>query len=160
MVYRIRYTGIFSMSGITKPTPTFSACFGAAFLSLHPTQYADVLQKRMAASGARAYLVNTGWNGKGERISLKNTRAIIDAILSGALDEGETHRLPIFNLAMPQHIAGIDDAILDPRSSYDDIAIWQERATDLAGLFVDNFTKFTDTEAGKALLAAGPQLDR
>ena len=146
--------------GITKPTPTFSACFGAAFLSLHPTQYADVLQQRMAASGARAYLVNTGWNGKGERISLKNTRAIIDAILSGALDEGETHRLPIFNLAMPRHIAGIDDAILDPRSSYDDIAIWQDRATDLAGLFVDNFTKFTDTEAGKALLTAGPQLDR
>ncbi|MGC6529712.1 MAG: phosphoenolpyruvate carboxykinase (ATP), partial [Candidatus Puniceispirillaceae bacterium] len=144
--------------GITKPTPTFSACFGAAFLSLHPTHYADVLQKRMTASGARAYLVNTGWNGKGERISLKNTRAIIQAILSGALDDVATHDLPIFNLSMPQHIAGIDDAILDPRTSYDEASLWQERATDLASLFVENFAKFTDTDAGKALLSAGPQI--
>ena len=144
--------------GITKPTPTFSACFGAAFLSLHPTQYADVLKARMDGAGARAYLVNTGWNGKGERISLKNTRAIINAILSGELDNAPTERLPIFNLAMPTGIAGLDSAILDPRNSYDDTAIWQERAQDLAGLFVENFTKFTDTEAGRALVAAGPQL--
>ena len=144
--------------GITKPTPTFSACFGAAFLSLHPTQYADVLKARMDGAGARAYLVNTGWNGKGERISLKDTRAIINAILSGALDDASTARLPIFNLSMPTGIAGIDSAILDPRNSYDDTAIWQERAQDLAGLFVENFTKFTDTDAGRALVAAGPQL--
>ena len=112
----------------------------------------------MDGAGARAYLVNTGWNGKGERISLKNTRAIINAILSGELDDASTARLPIFNLAMPTGIAGLDSAILDPRNSYDDTAIWQERAQDLAGLFVENFAKFTDTEAGRALVAAGPQL--
>lgn len=145
--------------GITKPTPTFSACFGAAFLSLHPTIYADVLNKRMTQSGARAYLVNTGWNGKGERISLQNTRAIIQAILSGALDDEDTQRLPIFNLAMPKNIAGVDSAILDPRSSYNDESLWQERATDLADLFIKNFEKFTDKDAGKALLASGPQLE-
>lgn len=79
--------------GVTEPTPTFSACFGAAFLSLHPTQYAEVLVKRMQAAGAQAYLVNTGWNGTGKRISIKDTRAIIDAILNGSLDNAETFTL-------------------------------------------------------------------
>ncbi|MGC6411383.1 MAG: phosphoenolpyruvate carboxykinase (ATP) [Candidatus Puniceispirillaceae bacterium] len=143
--------------GITSPTPTFSACFGAAFLSLHPTQYAEVLKARMTASGARAYLVNTGWNGHGARISLANTRAIIDAILSGELDGAPTHTLPLFNLKMPTAISGIDAAILDPRSSYENQDDWQERAQDLAGLFIDNFAKFTDMPAGKALVSAGPQ---
>ncbi len=144
--------------GITEPTPTFSACFGAAFLSLHPTQYAEVLKKRMDASGARAYLVNTGWNGQGERISLANTRAIIDAILNGELDDAKTHSLPIFNLNMPTKIKAVPSQILDPRASYDDVIYWHERAHNLAELFVKNFEKFTDTQAGKDLLKSGPQL--
>ena len=144
--------------GVTEPTPTFSACFGAAFLSLHPTTYAAVLKTRMEAAGARAYLVNTGWNGRGERVSLANTRAIIDAILAGELDEAPTTDLPLFNLSMPTAINGIDAAILDPRNSYDNNSDWTAKATDLAQLFTSNFAKFTDNDAGKALVAAGPQL--
>ena len=144
--------------GITTPTPTFSACFGAAFLSLHPTTYANVLKDRMETAGARAYLVNTGWNGNGERISLANTRAIIDAILNGELDNTPTQKLPIFNLDMPTNIGGIDADILDPRSSYADLSKWEEKARDLAGLFIDNFEKFTDTAAGQKLIGSGPHL--
>lgn len=144
--------------GITKPTPTFSACFGAAFLSLHPTTYARVLKDRMEAAGARAYLVNTGWNGNGERISLSNTRAIINAILDGELDDTPTRQLPIFNLNMPTSVAGIDADILDPRTSYASQSEWEAKARDLAGLFVSNFEKFTDTAAGQQLVGAGPQL--
>ena len=142
--------------GLTESTPTFSACFGAAFLSLHPTVYAEVLNKRMIDAGAQAYLINTGWNGKSERISLKDTRTIISAVLDGDLDGQSTTTLPVFNLAMPQHIAGVDTAILDPRNSYDDVGQWQEKANSLAELFTRNFEKFTNTPAGKALLAAGP----
>lgn len=145
--------------GITEPTPTFSACFGAAFLSLHPTQYAEVLAKRMAASGAEAYLVNTGWNGTGKRISIKATRAIIDAILDGSIENAEFVQLPYFNLAMPKALAGVEDSsILDPRNTYDDVAEWDAKAQDLAGRFIENFEKFTDNAEGKALVAAGPQL--
>ncbi len=144
--------------GVTEPTPTFSSCFGQAFLSLHPTKYAQELVKRMEASGASAYLVNTGWNGKGERISLPATRKIIDDIMSGEVDNSEAVMLPYFNLAMPSNIDGIDSAILDPRNSYDDPAQWEEQAKKLATLFVNNFEKFTDSEHGKALVAAGPQL--
>ncbi len=144
--------------GVTEPTPTFSACFGAAFLSLHPTSYAEVLKARMMAAGARAYLVNTGWNGRGERISLANTRAIIDAILSGALDSAETTGLPIFNLKMPLSVPNVNDSILDPRNSYETADRWEENARELAGLFTANFEKFTDTDAGQALVACGPQL--
>ncbi len=144
--------------GITEPTPTFSSCFGAAFLSLHPTQYAKVLQARMAAVGAEAYLVNTGWNGTGKRISIKATRAIIDAILDGSIDNTETTVLPLFNLAIPTKIEGVDDNILDPRKTYDDANQWQTKAIDLANRFVNNFDKFTDTDNGKSLVAAGPQL--
>ncbi|CAG9298388.1 phosphoenolpyruvate carboxykinase (ATP) [Celerinatantimonas diazotrophica] len=145
--------------GIDKPTPTFSACFGAAFLTLHPTQYAEVLVKRMKASGATAYLVNTGWNGTGKRISIADTRAIIDAILAGELDDAETQTLPIFELAIPTHLNGVDANILDPRCTYDDPAQWQEKASDLAKLFVDNFHQYTDEQAGKDLVKAGPKLD-
>ena len=145
--------------GITQPTPTFSACFGSAFLSLHPTIYADVLNKRLIDSGARTYLVNTGWNGKGERISLRNTRLIIQAILSGALDDEDTTNLPIFNLSMPNKITGIDDAILDPRSSFNNEAQWRTQANELAALFIQNFDKFTDRDLGKALQSAGPKLE-
>ena len=144
--------------GITEPTPTFSACFGAAFLTLHPTQYADVLVKRMQASGAQAYLVNTGWNGTGKRISIKNTRAIIDAILDGSLDEASTERLPIFNLAIPLELAGVDSNILDPRKTYSSPELWQDKAAQLARLFIENFDKYTDTPAGAALVKVGPEI--
>lgn len=145
--------------GITEPTPTFSSCFGAAFLSLHPTQYAEVLGKRMAASGAEAYLVNTGWNGTGKRISIKATRAIIDAILDGSIENAEFVQLPYFNLAMPTALQGVDDvSMLDPRNTYANAADWDVKAKDLAKRFVDNFAKFTDNAEGKALVAAGPQL--
>lgn len=142
--------------GITEPTPTFSSCFGAAFLSLHPTKYAEVLKKRMQDSGAQAYLVNTGWNGTGERISIKATRAIIDAILDGSIDEAPTADIPIFNLTVPSQLAGVDPRILDPRGTYVDTQAWTAKASNLAGLFIDNFTKFTDTENGAELVAAGP----
>ncbi|MFU8785096.1 phosphoenolpyruvate carboxykinase (ATP), partial [Aliidiomarina sp.] len=141
------------------PTPTFSACFGAAFLSLHPTKYAEVLAKRMADAGAEAYLVNTGWNGTGKRISIKATRAIIDAILDGSIEHAEVIELPYFNLAVPQALPGVEDSsILDPRNTYADPAEWDKKAQDLATRFVKNFAKFTDNEEGKALVAAGPQL--
>ena len=144
--------------GVTQPTPTFSACFGAAFLTLHPTQYSDVLVKRMIAAGAQAYLVNTGWNGSGKRLSLKDTRAIINAILAGELDDAATEMLPVFNLAIPKNLAQLDSAILDPRRSWPDVAAWHNAAQDLAQRFITNFEKYTDNDAGKALMQAGPQL--
>ena len=144
--------------GITEPTPTFSSCFGAAFLSLHPTQYAEVLRQRMQAAGAEAYLVNTGWNGTGKRISIKATRAIIDAILDGSIDHADTEILPMFNLAIPKHVEGVEDRILDPRQTYQQASEWQGKAENLAGRFVNNFEKFTDTANGQSLVAAGPIL--
>ena len=144
--------------GITEPTPTFSACFGAAFLSLHPTKYGEELVKRMQASGATAYLVNTGWNGTGKRISIKDTRGIIDAILDGSIDKAETKQIPIFDFKVPTALPGVDPAILDPRDTYADAAEWNTKAEDLAGRFIKNFAKFTTNEEGKALVAAGPQL--
>ncbi|MGE9552468.1 phosphoenolpyruvate carboxykinase (ATP) [Erwinia amylovora] len=144
--------------GVTQPTPTFSACFGAAFLTLHPTQYAEVLVKRMEAAGAEAYLVNTGWNGSGKRISIRDTRAIINAILSGDIASAETVTLPIFNLAMPTSLPGVDNHILDPRNTYADEAEWDNKARDLAEQFIANFDKYTDTPAGEALIPAGPSL--
>ncbi|MFP4863666.1 phosphoenolpyruvate carboxykinase (ATP) [Providencia rettgeri] len=134
--------------GVTEPTPTFSACFGAAFLSLHPTQYAEVLVKRMEAAGAKAYLVNTGWNGTGKRISIKDTRAIIDAILSGDIEKADMIKLPVFDLEVPTALPGVDTNILDPRNTYADKAQWDEKAQDLAERFVNNFDKYTDTPAG------------
>ncbi|EMI5492833.1 phosphoenolpyruvate carboxykinase (ATP) [Providencia stuartii] len=144
--------------GVTEPTPTFSACFGAAFLSLHPTQYAEVLVKRMEAAGAKAYLVNTGWNGTGKRISIKDTRAIIDSILSGDIEKADTIELPIFDLEVPTALPGVDTNILDPRNTYADKSQWDEKAKDLAERFVKNFDKYTDTPAGEALVKAGPKL--
>lgn len=145
--------------GITEPTPTFSACFGNAFLTLHPTKYAEVLVKRMEAAGAEAYLVNTGWNGSGKRISIKDTRAIIDAILDGSIEEAETKVIPIFNLEVPVKLHDVDPDILDPRDTYVDPLQWQSKAEDLAKRFIDNFAKYTDTPEGEALVKAGPQLD-
>ena len=144
--------------GITEPTPTFSACFGAAFLSLHPTKYGEELVKKMEANGATAYLVNTGWNGTGKRISIKDTRGIIDAILDGSIDTAPTKTIPHFDFVVPTELPGVDPAILDPRDTYADAAQWEEKAVDLAGRFIKNFTKYTGNEAGKALVAAGPKL--
>ena len=144
--------------GITEPTPTFSACFGQAFLELHPTKYAEELVKRMEQSGAKAYLVNTGWNGTGKRISIKDTRGIIDAILNGAIKNAPTKTIPYFNFEVPTELEGVATEILDPRDTYADPAVWDEKARDLAGRFQKNFVKYTTNEAGKALVAAGPQL--
>ncbi|MDY5077913.1 MAG: phosphoenolpyruvate carboxykinase (ATP), partial [Bacteroidaceae bacterium] len=144
--------------GITEPTPTFSACFGQAFLELHPTKYAQELVKKMNMSGAKAYLVNTGWNGTGKRISIRDTRGIIDAILSGAINEAPTKTIPMFNFQVPTELPGVDTKILDPRDTYADAAQWNEKAKDLAARFIKNFGKYTNNEAGKALVAAGPQL--
>ena len=144
--------------GITEPTPTFSACFGAAFLSLHPTKYGQELVKRMESVGAKAYLVNTGWNGTGKRISIKDTRGIINAILDGSIDKAPTKKIPYFNLEVPTELPGVATNILDPRDTYACACQWDEKAKDLASRFIKNFTKFTTNEEGKALVAAGPQL--
>ncbi len=144
--------------GITEPTPTFSACFGQAFLELHPTKYAEELVKRMEANGSKAYLVNTGWNGTGKRISIKDTRGIIDAILDGSIEKADTKTIPYFNFEVPTELPGVNTNILDPRNTYADAAEWEVKAKDLAGRFVKNFAKYTTNEAGKALVEAGPQL--
>ena len=144
--------------GITEPTPTFSACFGAAFLSLHPTKYGEELVKKMQASGAKAYLVNTGWNGTGKRISIRDTRGIIDAILDGSIDKAPTKKMPFFDFVVPTALPGVDSKILDPRDTYACASQWDEKAKDLAARFIKNFEKFTGNDAGKALVAFGPKL--
>ncbi len=144
--------------GITEPTPTFSACFGQAFLELHPTKYGEELVKRMEANGAKAYLVNTGWNGTGKRITIKDTRGIIDAILNGDIRKAPTKKIPYFNLEVPTELPGVDTNILDPRDTYASASEWEEKAKDLAGRFIKNFAKYEGNEAGKALVSAGPQL--
>ena len=144
--------------GITEPTPTFSACFGQAFLELHPTKYAQELVKKMNMSGAKAYLVNTGWNGTGKRISIPDTRGIIDAILDGSILKAETKKIPMFDFEVPTSLPNVNPAILDPRDTYECACQWEEKAKDLAARFIKNFSKYTTNEAGKALVAAGPQL--
>jgi len=144
--------------GITEPTPTFSACFGQAFLELHPTKYAEELVKRMEMSGAKAYLVNTGWNGTGKRISIKDTRGIIDGILSGAINSAPTKKIPYFNFEIPTELEGVDSGILDPRDTYADVSVWEDKAKDLASRFINNFKKYEGNEAGKALVSAGPKI--
>jgi phosphoenolpyruvate carboxykinase (ATP) len=145
--------------GITEPTPTFSACFGQAFLELHPTKYGEELVKKMEANGAKAYLVNTGWNGTGKRITIKDTRGIIDAILSGDILKAPTKKIPMFDLEVPTELPGVDSKILDPRDTYADASEWETKAKDLAGRFVKNFVKYTGNDAGKALVAAGPHIE-
>ncbi|MBR6882298.1 MAG: phosphoenolpyruvate carboxykinase (ATP), partial [Bacteroidales bacterium] len=144
--------------GITEPTPTFSACFGQAFLELHPTKYAEELVKKMEKSHAKAYLVNTGWNGTGKRISIRDTRGIIDAILNGNIDKAPTKMIPYFNFEVPTKLEGVDTGILDPRDTYENPAVWEEKAKDLAGRFIKNFKKYESNRAGKALVKAGPKL--
>ena len=145
--------------GITEPTPTFSACFGQAFLELHPTKYGEELVKKMEANGAKAYLVNTGWNGTGKRITIKDTRGIIDAILDGSILNAETKTIPMFNLEVPTSLPGVNPAILDPRDTYADVTEWERKAQDLAARFEKNFVKYTGNDAGKALVAAGPKAE-
>ena len=144
--------------GITEPTPTFSACFGQAFLELHPTKYGEELVKKMEANGAKAYLVNTGWNGTGKRITIKDTRGIIDAILDGSINKAPTKKIPLFDFEVPTELPGVNPAILDPRDTYADVTEWETKAKDLAGRFIKNFVKYTGNEAGKALVEAGPKL--
>ncbi len=144
--------------GITEPTPTFSACFGQAFLELHPTKYGQELVKKMEANGAKAYLVNTGWNGTGKRISIKDTRGIIDAILGGHIEQAETKTIPVFGFEVPTSLPGVDPKILDPRDTYENVADWEAKAQDLASRFIKNFVKYTGNDAGKALVEAGPKL--
>ena len=144
--------------GITEPTPTFSACFGQAFLELHPTKYAEELVKKMEKSGAKAYLVNTGWNGTGKRISIPDTRGIIDAILDGSILKAQTKKIPYFDFEVPTTLPNVNPAILDPRDTYANASEWEEKAKDLAGRFIKNFKKYEGNEAGKALVAAGPKL--
>ncbi|MBR2992366.1 MAG: phosphoenolpyruvate carboxykinase (ATP), partial [Clostridiales bacterium] len=144
--------------GITEPTPTFSACFGQAFLELHPTKYAEELVKKMEKSGAKAYLVNTGWNGTGKRISIPDTRGIIDAILDGSIKNAPTKKIPYFDFEVPTELPGVSTEILDPRDTYADAAEWEAKAQDLAGRFIKNFKKYETNEAGKALVEAGPKL--
>ncbi len=143
--------------GITEPVPSFSPAFGEAFLTLHPTMYASTLVSKMQEHGAKAYLVNTGWNGTGKRISLKDTRAIIDAIIDGSIDEAETVHIPIMNLTAPKSLAGVSD-ILDPRTTYADVAEWEVKAKKLAGMYVENFKQYCDNDAAIALIPAGPQI--
>ncbi len=143
--------------GITEPTPTFSACFGQAFLELHPTKYAEELVKKMEKNHAKAYLVNTGWNGTGKRISIKDTRGIIDAILNGEVLKAPTKKLPYFDFEVPTSLPGVNPEILDPRDTYKDPAEWDKKAKDLAQRFVKNFVKYEGNAAGKALVAAGPK---
>ena len=144
--------------GITEPTPTFSACFGQAFLELHPTKYAEELVKKMEKNGAKAFLVNTGWNGTGKRITIKDTRGIIDAILNGDILKAPTKKIPMFNFEVPTELPGVDSGILDPRDTYADASVWEEKAKDLAGRFIKNFAKYEGNDAGKALVEAGPKL--
>ena len=144
--------------GVTEPTPTFSACFGKAFLSLHPTKYGEELVKKMEQNHAKAYMVNTGWNGTGKRISIKDTRAIIDAILDGSIEKAETRTVPVFNLVVPTALHNVNSSILDPRDTYEKVSDWDKKATNLASLFIKNFEQYTDNERGKSLVKAGPQL--
>ena len=144
--------------GVTQPEPTFSACFGKAFLSLHPTKYGEELVKKMEEHNATAYMVNTGWNGTGKRISIKDTRAIIDRILDGSIENAETKIIPIYNFVVPTALEGVDTNILDPRNTYGEAKEWEDKAKDLAALFIKNFNLYTNNDAGKALVEAGPQV--
>jgi phosphoenolpyruvate carboxykinase (ATP) len=144
--------------GVTEPTPTFSACFGKAFLTLHPTKYGEELVKKMEQNQAKAYMVNTGWNGTGKRISIKDTRAIIDSILDGSIENANTKIIPVFNLEVPTALHDVNSAILDPRDTYENQSDWNAKATNLATLFVKNFEQYTDNSEGQSLVKAGPQL--
>jgi phosphoenolpyruvate carboxykinase (ATP) len=144
--------------GITEPQMSFSPAFGEAFLTLHPTMYAKTLVGKMKEHGAKAYLVNTGWNGTGKRISLKNTRAIIDAIIDGSIESAETVNIPVLNLVAPKALNGVDTGILDPRETYPSEADWTVKAKQLAAKYIANFEQYCVNDAAFAIKAAGPIL--
>lgn len=144
--------------GITEPEPSFSPAFGEAFLTLHPTMYSKTLIGKMKEHGAKAYLVNTGWNGTGKRISLKDTRAIIDSIIDGSIDNAPKTQVPIMNLEIPTELPNVSTGILDPRDTYENASEWEEKAKDLASRYIKNFEQYCGTEEGKKLVASGPQL--
>ncbi|MFN3756850.1 MAG: phosphoenolpyruvate carboxykinase (ATP) [Flavobacterium sp.] len=145
--------------GITQPEPSFSPAFGEAFLTLHPTMYSKTLIGKMKEHGAKAYLVNTGWNGTGKRMSLKETRAIIDAILNGELENTDTKHIPYLNLNVPVKVSNVTTEILDPRNTYAEVKEWEDKAKDLAGRYIKYFEQFTNTQDGARLVKAGPQLE-
>lgn len=146
--------------GVKEPSATFSSCYGAAFLSVHPTKYAEILGDKMVSHETRAYIVNTGWvggaYGVGKRMDLPQTRRIIDAILDGTIENAEFETMPIFNLDVPKALHDVDTGIMNPRDSWSDKDAYDAQARRLAQMFVDNFKKFTNTPAGKALESAGP----
>jgi len=144
--------------GITEPEPSFSPAFGEAFLTLHPTMYSKTLIGKMKEHGAKAYLVNTGWNGTGKRISLKDTRAIIDAIIDGSIENAPKTRIPIMNLEVPTSLPNVSEGILDPRDTYSNVEEWEEKAKDLAAKYIKNFEQYCNSEEAKKLVASGPQL--
>ena len=148
--------------GVTEPQPTFSSCFGQAFLMLHPTVYSRELVKKMLEHNSTAYLVNTGWiggaYGVGRRIDLPSTRAIINAILDGSIENAEFEVMPIFNLQVPKSLAGVDSKMLNPRNSWSSPEAWEAAASSLAQKFIKNFENFADNDAGRKLIAAGPVL--
>jgi phosphoenolpyruvate carboxykinase (ATP) len=148
--------------GVTTPQPTFSACFGAAFLLLHPTCYAKEMVRKVEKHGTKAYLVNTGWiggpYGTGKRIDLPSTRSIIDSILDGSIDEQEFEVIPVFNMSIPKKVQGVESKFLNPRNSWPVASDWDKAARELAEKFIANFGKYTDTHHGKALVSAGPSL--
>ncbi len=145
--------------GITEPVPTFSACFGQAFLELHPMKYAEELVKKMKMNDAKAYLVNTGWNGTGKRISIKDTRNMINAILNGNINDQDVGVVPYINLTYPKHIDGVDSSILDPRNTYMDKSLWEDKAKKLSKMFIDNFVKFESNPECLSLVPFGPKLE-
>lgn len=144
--------------GITEPLPSFSPAFGEAFLTLHPTVYAKTLAKKMDEHGSKAYLVNTGWNGTGKRISIRDTRAIIDAIIDGSIEKANTTWIPILNLNVPVELKNVSKGILDPRDTYVNKEEWQNKAKALAAKYIKNFEQYCDNDAAKALIPSGPQL--
>jgi len=148
--------------GVTEPKATFSACFGKAFLAVHPTKYAEILGEKIQQHNSQAYLVNTGWSGGkygvGKRIPLKETRAIIDAIFAGDIDKAECETMPIFNLSVPKAVPGVSAQILNPVNTWADKSDYTVTAKKLAGMFIERFKKYADNEAGKALEAHGPQI--
>lgn len=144
--------------GVTKPTPTFSACFGAAFLTLNPITYANILLNKINTYNANVYLVNTGWNGENKRISIANTRTIINAILNNTINNAPLTTLPVFNLQMPTQLHNLNSSILNPSASYSSTALWHSKAVSLATLFIENFKKFNTQSNYNSLIQGGPKL--
>ncbi len=148
--------------GVKEPKATFSACFGKAFLLVHPTKYAEILARKMKEHNASAYLLNTGWvtgkYGVGYRIPLKINRLSIDAILDGTIGEAGYETMPVFNLQIPKTVKGVEAGMLNPRNSWTDKNAYDKTLQELGAMFVENFKNFIDSPIGKSLVNAGPQV--